>query len=1318
MYDYCNNKNNNCISPKLVKEVDRRMTKLNSKNSNLTHSTPFNSISHLDVDVENPDEKIIMTYISEFKPANEPIDEENGKNSNKSRKISRSNDLENNNPYASTSSLISSFDQHQKNQSNITKESVGLLLEKTLDHLSKVHSQKLYAPENYSLMKQLKYSVNNNLKSMIDKLSDADAKNNINFDELMILNEQFDEVVDSIEDWNKAIEDALPARVKNIIDVIKKFNDETENFQINNLDHDVPISLRSASKTSISALSANSNINSRAETPTNLTSMKNISESTSDLLNIAPLETTDIKQFEQAIKQFNTLKRTSKFNGINLPPEYWADLESQIKNMDQHLPNLRQQIMIKEKELVLNNRIIEVEKKLKYWTTPYSNLDICVELFDDYQKTALEQTRNLKIAENEFSKAVKSYLETIESTKPNPNSSSKPKLLDLPKLELNSSSISTNSNLQSHRIEASLKTQMQTVKGLSMEITSTGQLLDEIIKNFKTFNKHLNELTSASLNPQAFANNTKKSQYKQTKNELRSAFQFLSQTVNSDAVSNLQNVYDDVKNNILPGLDRCISANESKLKKDKEAAKQKRLCDTLSNWSNTVLKALDLLKNGPRTVTSGPKGKVSESLGPLPLEKLEKLSHDYDLYIKPLYIKVENKSHVQKTCDIYQNLLTEIADLEEKIKQQNFAASLSKELENIKITENTDLETLDSTLDFLKMSIIEPLENLTIRSEISTPILEKAKDLTDKIEARKSAIFEQESLKKQYEELKEELKNANSEIISAGTSSGDDAVSTFQKAFENYAKTLPSHLVATLKIENQKIIRDYQKRVQANSSKILADKLEAKINQLEKVQIPDYQEKIEKLPEKILSLKEVEKLLAAGPVLLKNDSDAINKNLSNILGLANELSATDSANNLILKSKKLASNVELQQQDAAKLRADLSHIKYKFGDIDENLDNLGEFIEEIEEKLEKFEDSGLDDNNNNFEEKEMMKDQLIIALQNIESHSQPIVTKSTEDLSELLAKFPKIKDLRFKEADLVALDFNLKDLKDQCQTALENYDKNNKNQNFANLLSKAENYLSNLSNNNNDSISDISHNITLDCNNFIDQISQLLSENQDSQIISADKITQAEKMIAFLKSKIEDLQNKFEREELCNSDLARISEIVYGFEKSLQEQEYFMDDDFVKSNVFLVRPTKIFDLAEIKTQFSDLNPQLSKISSEAEQKIENFKINYDPDILNEESDNYRPKTEEIFQQILDSHSYNFRKFELYHNECGNIVEVCRNFETICVEVERSLDVSGVYQEMLKKFDGVQNFEDFEEVKLQLERIMDQTDNDMRLGNLK
>lgn len=320
----------------------------------------------------------------------------------------------------------------------------------------------------------------------------------------------------------------MPARVKNIIDVIKKFNDETENFQINNLDHDVPISLRSASKTSISALA------SRAETPTNLTSMKNISESTSDLLNIAPLEITDIKQFEQAIKQFNTLKRTSKFNGINLPPEYWTDLESQIKNMDQHLPNLRQQIMIKEKELVLNNRIIEVEKKLKYWTTPYSDLDICVELFDDYQKTALEQTRNLKIAESEFSKAVKSYLETIESAKP------KPKLLDLPKLELNSSSISTNSNLQSHRIEASLKTQMQTVKGLSMEITSTGQLLDEIIKNFKTFNKHLNELTSASLNPQAFANNTKKSQYKQTKSELRSAFQFLSQTVSSDAVSNLQ----------------------------------------------------------------------------------------------------------------------------------------------------------------------------------------------------------------------------------------------------------------------------------------------------------------------------------------------------------------------------------------------------------------------------------------------------------------------------------------------------------------------------------------------------------------------------------------------------------------------------------------------------------------------------------------------------------------------------------------------------------------------------------------------------------
>ena len=1055
----CNNSNNNninCISPKMVKEIDRKMSKKSVSN---LHSTPFHSNFHLDVDVENPDEKIIMTYISEFKPANEPIDEQ--LNNSSRNRIRSGNDQENSNPYASTSSLISSFD-HQKNQTHVTKESIALLIDKTLEHLSKVHSQKLYTPENYPLMKQLKYSVNNNLKSMLDKLADADSKNNINFDDLMTLNERFDEVADSIQDWNTAIEDALPARVKNIIDVIKKFNDETENFRISGLDHDVPISLRSASKSSISALS-----NRTAATPTNLTSMKNISESTSDLLNIAPLEITDIKQFEQAIKQFNTLKRTSKFNGINLPPEYWADLESQIKNMDQNLPNLRQQIMIKEKEYVLNQRIKEVEQKLKYWTTPYSDLEVCAELFDDYQKTALEQTRNLKTAENEFSTAVKGYLETVTNTGEKTGTKQKPNMLDLPKLELNSSSISTNThtnaNLQTHRIEASLSTQIKTVKGLSMEITSTGQLLDEVIKNFKTFNKHLNELTSASLNPQAFANNTKKSQYKQTKSELRSAFQFLSQTVSAEAVNNLQKIYDDVKNNILPGLDRCISANESKLKKDKEAAKQKRLCDTLSNWSNTVLKALDLLKNGPRTVKnsnakSGTQKVKEESLGPLPLEKLEKLSHDYDLYIKPLYIKVENKSHVQKTCDIYQNLLAEIAELDAKIKQQNFAASLAKELENIKITENTDLETLNSTLEFLKMSIIEPLENLSIRSEISEPILAKANQLQDKIETRKKAILKQAELKKQYEDLKTELKNANSELL--------EAASNFNKAFENYAKTLPSHLVATLKIENQKILRDYQKRVQANSSKLLTEKLEAKINQLEKSLIPAYLEKIEKLPEKILSLKEVDKLLAAGPILLKIESDEINKILGSILSLANDLStnSAESATNLNLKSKKLAATVELHQQEAAKLRADLSHIKYKFGDIDENLDDIGGFIEKTEEKLEKFEEEGSDDS----DDKEPLKNQLITSLQTIESHSLAVVAKTTEDLSELLAKFPKIKDLRFKEADLVALDFNLKDLKDQCQAALEKYEKNNKNQTLDNLLSEAEKYLSGLEDNKND----------------------------------------------------------------------------------------------------------------------------------------------------------------------------------------------------------------------------------------------------------
>lgn len=239
-------------------------------------------------------------------------------------------------------------------------------------------------------------------------------------------------------------------------------------------------------------------------------------------------------------------------------------------------------------------------------------------------------------------------------------------------------------------------------------------------------------------------------------------------------------------------------------------------------------------------------------------------------------------------------------------------------------------------------------------------------------------------------------------------------------------------------------------------------------------------------------------------------------------------------------------------------------------------------------------------------------------------------------------------------------------------------------------------------------------NIIFDCNNFIDQINQLLSENQDSQILSPDKIVNAEKMIAFLKSKIEDLQKKFEREELCNSDLARISEIVYGFEKALQEQEYFMDDDFVKSNLFLVRPTKIFDLPGIKTQLTDLNPQLAKISKEAEQKIEVFKANYD-DTLNEESVDYRSKTNDIFQQILNSHGYNFRKFELYDELCGKIVEIASNFETILVEIEKSIGVSGDYQQLLKKFDEVKNFGELDEVKETLEKTMDQTDNDMRLG---
>merc|ERR1712151_665294 len=104
--------------------------------------------------------------------------------------------------------------------------------------------------------------------------------------------------------------------------------------------------------------------------------------------------------------------------------------------MDQNLPNLRQQIMIKEKEHVLDNCIKAATKKLKFWTTPYSDLETCVKLFDDYQKTALEQTRNLKGAESEFSKAVRVYLESLEMKNSSSNSNSKqknnPELLDLP----------------------------------------------------------------------------------------------------------------------------------------------------------------------------------------------------------------------------------------------------------------------------------------------------------------------------------------------------------------------------------------------------------------------------------------------------------------------------------------------------------------------------------------------------------------------------------------------------------------------------------------------------------------------------------------------------------------------------------------------------------------------------------------------------------------------------------------------------------------------------------------------------------------------
>ena len=1001
-----------------------------------------NPYSIIDVDVEKPDEKIIMTYVSEFKPEDDIIEEEFAAHS--SNNVNNTDDTN-----TTTESVISSLNEFSK-AANVSFEHAENLLIKTLQHLEKIHDQEMYASENYPLLLLLKKSVNSNLRSMLEQLISQNSHTSENVRDLV---QKFNEVNDSINIWNDCIEANLPPRIYNIVKMLKTYKGHTV------LESDSQI--------------LNDSIGSRLLNQ----SSRSINLPTTSI----PLDSEKIKEIETSIRQFYTLKRTAKFNGIKLPKEYWQDLEKRVKVLENSLPNLKVKSNIREKEHELKKQINNTEERLKYWSSACSNLEEVVLLYQDYQKSALNQSKKLKSAEDSYNLVIK---------------------------ELEDTGISATSS--------------EIASGLHTEITTCGQLLDEIIKNFKVFNRHHKEISENYEQPDRY----KRSQYKQIKSELKATHQFLCQAL-SDS-SKVSEKYEHLKNREIPILDQQIQDREIKLKKEKELSKQKRLIDTLKNWMSTVNKA------------------IAEKAG---LEKLEKLVHDYNLYIKPLYIKINDKSKVEMAVRVYESLKNSIHDLEENLKQKEFVDNLSRELDSIVITD----DSIDATLTFLRLSIISALVNLEkeLKSEdsndinnITTPVLSKAKSIEAQLVSRKQAIINQDNKRRRYEELKSNLRNKP--YVDENE---------FLEAFNAYAEDLPNHLVASLKLENNKLLRNYRNRIKGEYLKSIVEKLEKLQILLENNLLEGYKDEIKNLPEKLDNLGSVRKMNNTDPFLTIVDN--ITSNLNNMQNLTNELVDNKSENHgVILKTKQIQGKFDELNNKAKSLKEDISNLPFSLSEIEENSKQVESFLDEALEVLNRDIDQMITiiELSENLE---TTKDLLEKS-----THYDDLITLTVEKVTALTTMFKKLKDLKFKEADILSLDFNFKEIQTQIAKKISDLEMALENNRFFSRVESMERYLL-PGNKNNGKIlaeqnnldltsADSSNNAPIEndsiitLSRFIDEIRALQKQNNHNDLISQDNLNYSERVVEKLSNRILELQDKFEREENSNTELARLSELISG----------------------------------------------------------------------------------------------------------------------------------------------------------------------------
>ena len=168
-------------TPELRKH-SHSMTQIETKSKNLNLS---------DIDVEKPDEKVVMTYVSEFVPlikTNVPVN--------------------------------ASADTSQNTSMDSTPlEAVQTLLSEMIEKLEAVIKSKMFEAENFTTYTQLKDSVLSTIKPMLEDL----MLENDHLSELQPVMADYEHVNELLLSWRDSIEDSLPEKLKPLVKLLRKF---------------------------------------------------------------------------------------------------------------------------------------------------------------------------------------------------------------------------------------------------------------------------------------------------------------------------------------------------------------------------------------------------------------------------------------------------------------------------------------------------------------------------------------------------------------------------------------------------------------------------------------------------------------------------------------------------------------------------------------------------------------------------------------------------------------------------------------------------------------------------------------------------------------------------------------------------------------------------------------------------------------------------------------------------------------------------------------------------------------------------------------